>query len=467
MQINSSLLPIMNEKNRILGPKSYVAMWWGDAVMVGSFMLGSSLIPPFGQLNLTQAFLALILANVLAALLFALNGKVGWKHGIPMVVQLRSSFGPIGAKVPSLMRAVPALFWYGVQSWLGAMALNQIFTDIIGFNNVWVWFFAFQAFQIYLSAKGIKSIKWIEIVGAIVIMLGVIYLIFLFLDTFGFEVQETTNIDGSWGIPFWLAMAVLIGQFSALLLNVSDYTRYFPRKSSGKTFIGSHIVGIVPPMILLPFVGILGAAAVGIWNPVDIISRHISNLFASIVILLFIAIAQITTNLVANIMPPVLVAMELFKISWEKACVIVGVLGVFTCPWWIMTDSAFLMFISVVSAFLGPIFAVMVADFYVIHKGNYNVAKLYEVENLFKAFKGWNPAAFIAIGVGTVFSFINVDLSWLLGIIPAAVVYVVVMKVWVVKHERYVSEGMEQSFKNTNHLDLEIQEDVLQKTNTL
>lgn len=453
MENNYDLKPILSEKNRILGPKAYVAMWWGDAVMVGSFMLGSSLIPPFGKLNLTQAFLALILANILAALLFVLNGRVGWKHGIPMVVQLRSSFGPVGSKIPALMRAVPALFWYGVQSWLGAQALNQIFMDIIGFSNVWVWFFAFQGLQIYLSAKGIKSIKWIEVVGSIVIMLGVVYLIFLFLSTFGFEVSQTANIEGSWGIPFWLAMAVLIGQFSALLLNVSDYTRYFPRKASAGTFIGSHIVGIVPPMILLPFVGILGAAAVGIWNPVDIISGHISSLFASIVILLFIAIAQITTNLVANIMPPVLVAMDIFKISWEKACVIVGILGVFTCPWWIMTDSTFLTFISIVSAFLGPIFAVMVADFYFVHRGNYHVAKLYEVKSLFSSFKGWNPAAMIAILIGTCFSFINVDLSWLLGIIPAALVYTILMKVWIMKHDAYVREGLEQSFKEASEIE--------------
>lgn len=93
MEKNYDLRPILDEKNRILGPKAYVAMWWGDAVMVGSFMLGSSLIPPYGKLNLTQAFLALIFANVLAALLFVLNGRVGWKHGIPMVVQLRTSLG--------------------------------------------------------------------------------------------------------------------------------------------------------------------------------------------------------------------------------------------------------------------------------------------------------------------------------------------------------------------------------------
>ncbi|WP_431803124.1 NCS1 family transporter [Halobacillus andaensis] len=451
MNINHNLLPINLEKNRILGPKAYIAMWWGDAIMVGSFMLGSSMIPPFGELNLYQAFTALILANILAALLFSLNGRVGWKHGIPMVIQLRSSFGPIGAKFPSLLRAVPALFWYGVQSWLGAQAIDQIFLNLTGFSNVWLWFFAFQLLQIYLSAKGIKSIKWVEIFGAIIIMLGVMYLIFLFLSTFGLQVEETASIDGTWGIPFWLGMTVLLGQFSALFINVSDYTRYFPRKSTNKTFVGAHVIGIVPPMILLPFVGILGAAAVGMWNPVDIMSEYISNIFASILVLFVIALAQVTTNLVANITPTVFVAMDIFKLSWAKSCVIIGILSIFTCPWWIMNAAYFTSFITIVSAFLGPIFAVMIADYYVIHKGDYNVSRLYEAD-LFAAFKGWNPAALIAILIGTLCSFINMDLSWFMGIIPAGVIYIALMKLWIKNHEAYVYEGMGQHQKVVAYL---------------
>ncbi len=136
MQARQDLRPITNEKERILGPKAYVAMWWGDTIMIGTFMLGSSLIPPFGDLNLYQAGAALLLANIMAALLFSLNGYVGWKHGIPMVVQLRSSFGPVGSRIPALLRSVPALFWFGIQTWLGAQALNQIASSFIGFENV-------------------------------------------------------------------------------------------------------------------------------------------------------------------------------------------------------------------------------------------------------------------------------------------------------------------------------------------
>ncbi|WP_022792467.1 NCS1 family transporter [Marinococcus halotolerans] len=446
MQARQDLRPITNEKERILGPKAYVAMWWGDTIMIGTFMLGSSLIPPFGDLNLYQAGAALLLANIMAALLFSLNGYVGWKHGIPMVVQLRSSFGPIGSRIPALLRSIPALFWFGIQTWLGAQALNQIASGFIGFENVWVWFFGFQALQIFLSAKGIESIKWVEIVGSVIIMGGIIYLIFLFLTTFGFEVQAAANVDGSWGIPLWLAMTVLVGQFAALLINVSDYTRYLPKKTKTSTYINAHLVGMVPPSILLPFIGMLGAAAVGIWNPIDVISEYIPSTVASIIVLVFIAIAQVTTNLMANIMPPALVAMDLFKISWAKSCIIIGILATFTCPWWLMNAAYFTTFIAIVSAFLGPVFGVMIADFFFVHKRNYNVAALYEKNKLFQAFKGWNPAAIISIAVGTGISFINIDGSWFIGGVPALLLYTVLMKYWIAGHEPYVQEGMNQSF---------------------
>jgi NCS1 family nucleobase:cation symporter-1 len=440
----TTLNPILKEEDRILGPKAYIAMWWGDAIYVGAFMIGSSLVPPFGQLNMYQAFTSLFLANLIVALVLAFNGLAGWKHGIPMVVQLRSSFGPIGAKVPSLMRGVPALFWYGIQTWLGAMAINEATTKLFGFDQVWVWFIAFQALQIYLSARGMKTIKWFEVTGSVFIMLGLVYLVFLFLSTFGVQIQKTTNIDGTWGFPFWIGLTAMFGSFAALFINVSDYTRYFPRASSTSSYIGSHIAGLLPPSLIMPFIGILGAAAVGLWNPVDVISKHIPSPFITIFMLIFIAIAQITTNLVANILPPALVSMEIFKLSWAKSCILVGVLAIFTFPWWIMQAAYFFKFITVVSAFLGPIFAVMAIDFYVIHKRNYNVARLYDMKDLFKKFKGWNPAAVISIIFGMAFSFIKLEISWFLGIIPTALIYYVLMKYWIVKHEPYVYEGMTQ-----------------------
>lgn len=441
----TSINAIPDNEQRIFGPKAYVAMWWGDAVMVGAFLLGSSLIPPFGEMNLWQAMIVLIVANILIALMLAVNGQPGWKYGIPMIVQLRSSFGLIGSRVPGFLRGFPAIFWYGIQTWLGAQAINSIVMQSFGFDNVWVWFFSFQAIQIWISARGMNSIKWVEIIGSIFIMFGLVYLLFLFIDQFGGKVREVGDIPGTWALPFWLGITAVTGNFSALFLNVSDYTRFIPKKTvSQTTYMNIHILGVLPPSILMPLIGIMGAAAVGLWNPVDVISQYIPSEIVSAFILFFIALAQITTNLVANIIPPAIVAMDVFKISWAKACTIIGILAIFTFPWIIMQADFFLLFVAGISALMGPLLGVMLVDYFVIHKRHYVPDALYEGE-MYSKWKKVNPAALIASLVGAILALIFIDISWFVGTISGAMSYYILMKAWIAKHDEYTANAFKRN----------------------
>ncbi|WP_036826703.1 cytosine permease, partial [Photobacterium sanctipauli] len=267
------------------------------------------------------------------------------------------------------------------------------------------------------------------------------YLLFLFLDQFGLQVRAVGEIEGTWALPFWLGITALTGNFSALFLNVSDYTRFIPRKGvSEATYVNAHVIGVLPPSILMPFIGIMGAAAVGIWNPVDVISQYIPMPIVSVFILFFIALAQVTTNLVANIIPPAIIAMDIFKISWARACVIIGVLAVFTCPWLIMQADFFLTFVAGMSAFLGPLLGIMLVDYYIIHKGHYNVDALYEGE-MFGKWRKINPAAVIAATVGAVLALFFIDLSWFVGTITGATLYYALMRYWVVNHDSYTANA--------------------------
>ena len=48
-------------------------------------------------------------------------------------------------------------------------------------------------------------------------------------------------------------------------------------------------------------------------------------------LLAFILVAQFTTNLTINILPPALIFMDTFRIAWRRAVIVTGVLGV-SCP---------------------------------------------------------------------------------------------------------------------------------------
>ena len=64
------------------------------------------------------------------AVALAMIGECGHTYGIPFTVQLRSSFGFTGVKIPGVLRGLPAIVWFGYQSWVGAGAINSCF-DIL------------------------------------------------------------------------------------------------------------------------------------------------------------------------------------------------------------------------------------------------------------------------------------------------------------------------------------------------
>ena len=150
--------------------------------------------------------------------------------------------------------------------------------------------------------------------------------------------------------------------------------------------------------------------------------------FLTIVTLLFIAFAQVTTNVLNNIVPPSYVLMDTFKLPWKYCTVIVGALSICCCPWKLVTSQSaagLSLFTQIYSAFLGPIFAVMVVDYYILRKQKLDVNQLYDKKGIFH---GVNWAAIIAIIVGSLCSLFVVDLSWYVSLIPTAIVYYVLMK---------------------------------------
>jgi NCS1 family nucleobase:cation symporter-1 len=87
-------------------------------------MLASSLISQ--GMNWWQALLTILLGNVIVLIPMILNAHVGTKYGVPLPVFLRLSFGIQGAVLASLLRALVACGWFGIQTWIGGAAIYQL-----------------------------------------------------------------------------------------------------------------------------------------------------------------------------------------------------------------------------------------------------------------------------------------------------------------------------------------------------
>lgn len=415
-------------KHRIVGKTSYYLMWLGGCVSIGTFTMGSSLV---GTLNLLQASIAMAIGCLVIGIGLVVNGAAGYRYGIPFVVQMRSSFGFTGTKLPGLIRAIPALVWYGFQSWIGAAALNRVSITLVGFDSIIFYFILFQVIQTALAIFGFQGIKWLENIGSVFILGSLVYMFISVIVRYGAEISENlVKTEGTWGVPFWNATMLFLGIYATMMLNVSDYSREHTLGTSRPMLTTIYAMSILPVTMFMGLIGIMVSGATGVVNPIDVFANAVDNTPLLVVTLLFIAFAQITTNVLNNVVPPVYVLMDVFKMAYRPAVILVGVLAVGTFPWLLVRDESadgLQLFVQTYSAFLGPIFAVMVVDYYFIRRQRLVLDELYDRGGVFR---GVNIAGIIATAVGVVVAFLLPSIGWYASLLPAGLTYYLLMTRW-------------------------------------
>lgn len=414
------------QETRIMDPWSYLFAWLGGCVSIGTFTIGSGLV---GTLNLLQTFVAIAIGCGVIGVALMINGQAGHKYGIPFMVQARSAFGFTGTRVPALVRSVPAIVWFGFQSWIGAGALNLVSETLFGYSNIWVFFVGFQALQIGLSVLGFHGIKWLENFGSIFIIGSLIYMFFSVISKYGDEIMTNlVNVQGTWGAPFWGATMLFLGIYSTMMLNVSDYSRELRKDVGPFRQVAIYANSILPATLFMGLIGLMVSGATGQVDPIKVFSSAVDNKLLLIVTLLFIAFAQVTTNILNNVVPPAYALMDVFKVRFRTSAVIVGLLAFATFPWELVKDESAAglnIFIQTYSAFLGPIFAILVVDYYVLRKQRLNLDKLYDPEG---PYRGVNMAAVIAMAIGVIAALTFSGISWYASLLPAGIAYYVLMR---------------------------------------
>lgn len=413
------------QKTRIMGQWSYLFAWLGGCVSIGTFTVGSGLV---GTLNLLQTVIAIAIGCTVIGIALTINGAAGHKYGIPFMVQARSAFGFSGSRMPALVRSVPAIVWFGFQSWIGAGALNLVSATLFGFDNIVFFFIGFQFLQILLSIMGFHGIKWLENIGSVFIIGSLAYMFFSVIDKYGEQISTNlVNVEGTWGAPFWAATMLFLGVYSTMMLNVSDYSRELETRVSKYRQVVIYANSILPATLFMGLIGLMVSGATGEVDPIKVFSSAVDNKPLLIITLLFIAFAQVTTNVLNNVIPPAYALMDVFGLSFKKSAVAVGLLAFCTFPWELVKDESaagLSLFIQTYSAFLGPIFAILVVDYYIVRKRTLDLEKFYDEKG---PYSGINWAGFIAAFVGVVVALIFSSVSWYASLIPAGLTYYVLM----------------------------------------
>ena len=181
------------------------AIWVGMAVCIPTYLLASYMIKT--GLNWYEALIIIGLANLIITIPMVLNGHAGVKYGIPFPVIGRAAFGTKGVHIASVARGIIACGWFGVQTWIGGLAIYAIFNAITGSQGElglsigkFVGFAIFWFINIYFIWKGTESIKWLEAYSAPILVamgLALIYWGYDKADGFAVVLKQSEQLEHS------------------------------------------------------------------------------------------------------------------------------------------------------------------------------------------------------------------------------------------------------------------------------
>lgn len=411
-------------------------IWANDIQSLFGYSLVASLFISFGVGGWT-AFAALITAAFFVMWMVNLSGAAGEKYGIPYPVFARASLGTQGAKLPAVLRAVVAVFWYGVQVYFASTALALLIrsltgtsggAEFLGLTGIdWISFIIVWGFHIVVFWRGMNWVEtFLNIAGPFVYLVMIGLVVVLWQRSDGQLLSATATIfanpEGTAWTEFKGFIAIvgtMVAYFAAVMINFSDFSRYAKDKRTMKL---GNLAGLPFNMILFSGLALLttgGAAVVygeAIINPTEIIGRTDSVLLGVIGAITFFA-ATVGINLVANFVPAVngIANLSPEKISFRKAGLITSLFALVIGGLWVsfISQVGISGFVNTLGAVLAPIFGIMIVDYYAHRNEQLREADLYNMESgIYHYDNGWNNDAVKAFGAAAIFSVATVWIPW-------------------------------------------------------
>jgi nucleobase:cation symporter-1, NCS1 family len=464
---NKDLLPVPAEQ-RTWNWWHIASLWIGMAICIPTYTLASGLVDQGWTWQ--AAVGAVVLGNLVVLVPIALNSHAGTRYGIPFPVLARSSFGVLGANIPAILRGLVACGWFGIQTWIGGWAiyklveaiwpgiatLPQILPSFVGLNTgEFVCFMIFWAMNVGIVLRGMDSIKFLETWGSpFLLAVGAALFIWAWVrsGSLAAMLHNPTTVGPS-GRPaaaavFGAGLTSAVAFWGTMALSIPDFSRY--ARSQRDQVIG-QAVGLPATMALFAFIGaaVTNATVVifgtRIADPVALLAR----IGGPLMIMLSMAgliVATLTTNIAANIVAPANAFSNIapHKISFKQGAMITAIIGILMMPWRLYNDAAAYIFTWLIGygALLGPVAGIMIADYFVLRRGELVVDDLYKRYGAYEYNHGvnWLAVAAFALGVApslpgfvaalrgvpTTGLFASVyNWAWFVGFLISALIYII------------------------------------------
>ena len=392
----------------------FAALWIGMCVVLTTYTLAAGLMG--AGMTPGQALLTITAGNLVVLVPMLLMGFIGARHGVPFPVLARATFGLAGANVATMARALVGCGWFGIQTWLGGLAVSAIATRIwpawaaipghefMAFALCWI-------IQMAVIMRGMNAVQYFERLAAPLLLLVSAGLLWWALrQSHGLSglwhstmaLQHHINPDGSdrFAALFWPGLAANVGYWATLSLNIPDFTRY--ARSQRDHILGQ---GLALPLTMAGFsaIGIAVTATAltlfqeTLWNPVALIPRITNSAPLLVLAMLAILLAQFTTNIAANVVAAAndFINLAPRRISFGAGALLTGLVGIAMSPWLLLEHASTYVFtwLGGYGSLLGAFSGVMLCDYFLIRRMQLDVMVLYHPQGHIR----WSKRALAAV----------------------------------------------------------------------
>jgi NCS1 family nucleobase:cation symporter-1 len=457
--------------------KDLFCFWGVNVQSIIGFSLIASLYTIY-SLSTFVVFFGTLLGSVLVYFFANLIGKPSQKYGLPFSVLLRSSLGLKGAEFFGLIRSIVGIFMFGVQTYFLSKIIGYLIRIIIfsvdntlldqeiflifllGLNIIdWVSFIIVIIFQTLMFSVGAQFNKKLVNYSAIIVYAGIVLFFFTVLLS---DVKMTANafisildfknfLNSANIAPILTVAGTIFAYFSIIIISFGDFSRHVKSEDDLKKGNLSLILNLIIFSFFAVFIVVGSDTFLNqkfedldriFTNPTDIIGKF-DDIQITIIALFFIIVASASTNLVANFIPSQysLINFSPKNLTLKSASYTISVIGFFIGIFWltVLSKIGILSFVDTLGSFFGPIFGLMVADYYLIKDKNISNKDIYlaDAESVYYFSNGWHIKAVYSLVIGFIFSsstIWNINLmflqsyAWIIGAFISSLTYYLLAK---------------------------------------
>ena len=415
-----------------------IGMIWLAANLVVTTLLTGTLFVP--GVSWPLALGLIVAGSVIGAVVLVLVGNMGTRTGLPTMSLAKGAFGLRGSFAPVAANVVILMGWSWVQAMLAGVTVNYLVEQSFGFSSPVLFSVLCQSLVVALAIFGHEGIAKVEPWLALVILAMMAYIFTVAFAAHPVTAFAHLPVDASLGWSSASVLDVVIATAISWTVLSCEFNRLARSQTAG--IVGSGIGYVVSTVVTMS----LGATAIayvvlGGGKAVAFDPSVIVGAFGSpLAIAVFLSVMATNTMVVYGMVASVVNLTPSRRLKFLPTALVLGAISIVGSTWLGLLEE-FTSFLTVIGALFVPVFAIMIVDYYLVHKANYDHDILRAEGGRFWYRSGVNAAAMAVWAIGAVCSLL-LTYKWtspLGATVPTFVVTFVLYLGWAFASGRIVS----------------------------